>query len=297
MPVVCDVPIEMDDGTILRADVFLPEEDGKYPVIITLGPYAKGLSFQVGYKGSWDLMVAAYLRLRKARQRSMPTGSWSIPNGGLRTAMCLRMDGRGSGRSPGKLDLLSPRETQDVYSCIEWAGTQSWSSGKVGIHGISYYAINQWVVAAMQPPHLTAICVWEGAADWYCDWSRHGGILSQFDDPWFHGQVASVQHGVGECGAKSLATGEFVAGPETLSPETLKQNRAVAHDEELKRPLDGQYCRERSLEPSKVVVSLLSVANWGGMGCHPRGNFEGYLAAASTQKWLSVHGRLSSEQT
>ena len=161
----------------------------------------------------------------------------------------------------------------------------------------SYYAINQWVVAAMQPPHLTAICVWEGAADWYCDWSRHGGILSQFDDPWFHGQVASVQHGVGVCKAKSLATGEFVAGPETLSPETLKQNRAVAHDEELKRPLDGQYYRERSLEPSKVVVPLLSIANWGGMGCHPRGNFEGYLAAASTQKWLSVHGRLGSEQT
>ena len=60
MRVVWDVPIKMDDGTNLRADVFLPEEDGKYPAIITLGPYEKGLSFQVGYKRSWDRMVAAY---------------------------------------------------------------------------------------------------------------------------------------------------------------------------------------------------------------------------------------------
>jgi len=99
-----------------------------------------------------------------------------------------------------------------------------------------------------------------------------------------------VQHGVGERGAKSAATGGFVSGPETLSAEELDNSRVVPHDEELIRPLDDSYYRERSLEPSKVVVPLLSAANWGGMGCHPRGNFEGYLSAASTQKWLSVHG-------
>jgi len=48
MRIIWDTPIEMYDGTVLRADVFLPEKDGKYPVIITLGPYAKGLSFQGG---------------------------------------------------------------------------------------------------------------------------------------------------------------------------------------------------------------------------------------------------------
>ncbi len=96
----------------------------------------------------------------------------------------------------------------------------------VTVDGTPYYAINQWLVAALQPPHLTAICMWEGAADWYRDWSRHGGILSQFDDPWFDGQVASVQHGVSERGAKGQATREFVAGPKTLSPEVPISNRA-----------------------------------------------------------------------
>jgi uncharacterized protein len=291
MRIILDAPIEMDDGVILRADVFLPEREGEYPVIITLGPYGKGLSFQVGYKGSWDRMIAAYPEI--AQGTTAKYANWELVDPEKWTTdgyVCLRVDGRGSGRSPGKLDLLSRREIKDFYDCIEWAGTQLWSNGKVGINGISYYAINQWLVAALQPPHLTAICVWEGAADWYRDWSRHGGILSQFDDVWFDGQVASVQHGVGERGAKSVATGELVSGPETLSPEVLAKNRAVPHDEELQRPLDGAYYRERSLEPSKVVVPLLSAANWGGMGCHTRGNFEGYLTAASTQKWLSVHG-------
>ena len=54
-----DVPIEMDDGLVLRADVFRPIPDGKYPVILSYGPYAKGLAFQDGYPNQWQLMTAA----------------------------------------------------------------------------------------------------------------------------------------------------------------------------------------------------------------------------------------------
>jgi hypothetical protein len=43
-----DVPITMDDGLVLRADVYRPPQDGKYPVILSYGPYAKGLAFQEG---------------------------------------------------------------------------------------------------------------------------------------------------------------------------------------------------------------------------------------------------------
>jgi uncharacterized protein len=291
MRVVWDAPIEMDDGTVLRADLFLPEEEGNYPAIITYGPYGKGVAFQEGYKGAWDEMVATYPEITEGSTCAFQ--NWElvdpekwVPDG----YVCIRVDGRGSGRSPGKIDLLSPRETQDFYDCIEWAARQPWCNGKVGINGISYYAINQWQVAAQQPPHLAAICVWEGAADRYRDWARHGGILSQFGDPWFKGQVVSRQYGAGESGGRSRVTGELVAGPETLPPETLKANRVVPYEEELKRPLDGPYYRDHSADLAKVVVPLLSAANWGGMGLHTRGNFEGYLAAGSTQKWLEVHG-------
>ena len=52
-----DVAIEMDDGIVLRADVFRPPEDGRYPVILSYGPYAKGLAFQDGYPSAWNRMA------------------------------------------------------------------------------------------------------------------------------------------------------------------------------------------------------------------------------------------------
>src|SRR5207244_9187279 len=102
---------------------------------------------------------------------------------------CLRIDSRGAGRSPGRIEHFAPRETQDLYQCIEWAGVQPWSSGKVGLNGISYYAINQWHAASLQPLHLAAMCVWEGAADWYRDMTHHGGILCTFWANWYDMQV------------------------------------------------------------------------------------------------------------
>ncbi len=69
----------------------------------------------------------------------------------------MRVDARGWGRSPGYVDPYAMRGSRDFYNCIEWAGTQEWSSGRVGLLGISYFAIDQWLVAGLQPPHLTAM--------------------------------------------------------------------------------------------------------------------------------------------
>ncbi|HKX09641.1 MAG TPA: hypothetical protein VJN67_15690 [Stellaceae bacterium] len=51
-----DIPIAMDDGLVLRADLFRPVAEGRTPVILTYGPYAKGLSFQAGYPSAWALL-------------------------------------------------------------------------------------------------------------------------------------------------------------------------------------------------------------------------------------------------
>ena len=59
MTIDWDAPIEMDDGVVLRADVFRPSDGGKYPVIMSYGPYAKGLSMQEGYKSQWMRIVKA----------------------------------------------------------------------------------------------------------------------------------------------------------------------------------------------------------------------------------------------
>jgi predicted acyl esterase len=286
-----DVPIAMDDGLVLRADVFRPPRDGRYPVILTYGPYAKGLAFQDGYSSAWERMaqqhpdVTAGSSNKYQNWEVVDPEKW-VPDG----YVCVRVDSRGAGRSPGYIDHFSPRETRDFYDCIEWAGVQPWSNGKVGLNGISYYAINQWHVASLQPPHLAAICVWEGAADWYRDMTHHGGILCTFWANWYDMQVKTVQHGLGERGPRSRVTGELVCGPETLSEAELARNRCDFGNEILAHPLDDDYHKARSPDWSKITVPLLSAANWGGQGLHPRGNFEGFVRAASRDKWLEAHG-------
>jgi predicted acyl esterase len=286
-----DAPIPMDDGLILRADIFRPEKPGKYPVILSYGPYAKGLAFQEGYPSAWQKMVSEH--------PDVPYGSsnlfqnWEVvdpekwvPEG----YTCVRVDSRGCGRSPGYIDHFSPRETDDFYQCIEWAGVQPWSNGKVGLSGVSYFGINQWQVASRNPPHLAAMCIWEGAADWYRDMTHHGGILSTFWANWYDMQVKTVQYGLGERGPKSPATGALVCGDVTLSETELAKNRCQFGDDILAHPLDDEYHRARSAAWDKITTPFLSAGNWGGQGLHLRGNSESFIRAASKNKWLEMHG-------
>ncbi len=286
-----DMPIKMDDGLVLRADVFRPVEDGKYPVILTYGPYAKGQPFQVGYKASWERLIKAAPEVLEGSSNKYM--NWEVvdperwvPDG----YVCVRVNSRGAGRSPGYLSVQAPRDIEDMYQCVEWAGTQAWSNGKVGICGISHYAKNQWRLSPMKPPHLAALCIWEGGSDHYRELCRHGGILSDFIRSWFNRRILRVQHGVGERSVKSAVTGEYAAGPETLSEEELAKNRADTPAAPKKRRLWDEYYAERTADFSKIETPLLSAANWGGLGLHSRGNFEGWMRAGSKQKWLEVHG-------
>ncbi len=286
-----DVPISVSDGAILRADVYRPIADGRYGVLLSYGPYAKGLAFQEGYPSAWNRMVEEHPDVEAGSTNKYQ--SWEVadpekwvPDG----YVCVRVDARGTGRSPGFIDHFSPRETQDFYDCIEWAGMQPWSNGNVGLSGISYYGMNQWQVASKQPPHLAAMCVWEGASDWYRDATHHGGILSTFWANWYDMQVKSVQYGVGSRGAKNSNTGSWVCGDETFTDEELRRNRTNFGDTILAHPLDDDYHRERSGDWEQITVPLLSAGNWGGQGLHLRGNIEGYLRASSENKWLEMHG-------
>ena len=286
-----DASISMDDGLVLRADVFRPSDEGRHPVILSYGPYAKGLSFQEGYKSNWARLVKAAPEVLEGSSNNyqcwelVDPEKW-VPDG----YACVRVDSRGAGRSPGVIDIWSPREARDLYHCIEWAAAQPWSNGKVGLNGISYFATNQWQVAALRPPHLAALCIWEGFSDYYRELARHGGILSGFIDSWYERQILRMQHGVGERGARSVVTGEPVAGPETLAPEALAKNTTDPAGEALRRRLVDDYYRERMVDFARIQAPLLSAANWGGQGLHPRGNYEGFLAAGSKEKWLEVHG-------
>src|SRR5450759_4338526 len=103
---------------------------------------------------------------------------------------------RGAGKSPGRLDPNSPAEFRDFYDAIEWAGSQPWCNGKVGLTGISYHAAGQWRVTSMKPRYLAALLPWQGTYDFYADRTRQDGIFgSGFVRRWWTRSVLRNQHG------------------------------------------------------------------------------------------------------
>ncbi len=286
-----DVAIMMDDGVVLRANVFRPKGPGRFPVVMAQGVYGKDVHFADGFKPQWEKLLRLYPGLceegssgKYLRWETVDPERW-VRDG----YVVIHVDARGSGKSPGYLDPMSPREIQDYCSSIEWAGTQAWSNGKVGLIGISYYAATQWRVAALRPAHLAAIIPWEGRSDHYRDYGYHGGIMSNgFLNAWWPKQVLSNQHGSGRTPYRDRDDGLPTTGT-PLSEEMLAGNRCDYPAAMASHPLCDAWHKERSPDLARIDVPLLSAGNWGGPGNHLRGNIEAYLRAGSKKKWLSMH--------
>ena len=141
---------------------------------------------------------------------------------------------------------------------------------------------------------MAAIIPWEGMADYYRDRCRHGGILSnKFISFWWNRQVLVNQYG--KPGRSKLTfppDGPGARGQEDtiegdLSEEALKSNRKdQTEDNEANRFRDDDYYASKEFRLEDIEVPVLSVANWGGINLHLRGNAEGYTWAGSKFKYL-----------
>ncbi|HET8923186.1 MAG TPA: CocE/NonD family hydrolase [Candidatus Acidoferrum sp.] len=119
----------MRDGVILRADVLLPSESGRFPTLVYRTPYNKESA------------------LREAK-----TFSKAVARG----YAVVVQDARGRYASDGEF-MAYQNESRDGYDTIEWAAGQSWSDGNVGTFGLSYPGAVQWLAAIENPPHLKAM--------------------------------------------------------------------------------------------------------------------------------------------
>jgi hypothetical protein len=159
---------------------------------------------------------------------------------------------------------MSEQEAQDCYDLIEWAGTQSWSNGKVGMSGVSYLAWTQWRVASLNPPHLAAINPWEGVSDFYRELAFHGGIPETL----------------------------FMSWDWLMSFWAFAKNRAEDIVEMRKEhPLFDDYWAGKNADLSKISVPAFITASWSDQGLHTRGTLEAFKKISSRDKWLRVHGR------
>ncbi|KAK3628103.1 hypothetical protein LTR56_018840 [Elasticomyces elasticus] len=272
------VQLKSSDG-LVRVNVYRPNTDEKVPVLVTYAPYGKDIPYA-------DFHAKSFAEVNP--QQKSEHSVWETPDPAFWTKngyAVVRADERGTGQSPGFLDTMSRGTSEAFFEVVEWAAEQSWSSGKVGLLGISYYAGTQWRVAARQPKGLKAIVPWEGMSDYYRDRCRHGGILSnQFIGFWWNRQVITNQYGRPNRAASNW-------GPDTiegdLSEDELAKNRQdQTIDNVNNRFRDEDYYSSKDFDLADVKVPLLSVANWGGILLHLRGNVQGYMHAGSKLKYL-----------
>ncbi len=250
-----DVAVPMRDGKKIYIDVYRPEIEGEYPVLIAWGPYGKFGRVKYSYLGNTGLNDEDFNKYTKF-EAADPV--YWCRNGYI----IINADQRGSWNSEGELTFMSPQEVEDCYDLIEWAGTQSWSNGKVGMHGVSYLAWTQWKVAAAHPPHLAAINPWEGVSDFYRELATHGGIPETLFGRMWQGSVCF----------STTRVEDFV-------------------EMEKRHPLFDDYWASKNADLSQITVPAFVVASWTDHGLHNRGTLEGFKKIASKDKWLIVHGR------
>jgi uncharacterized protein len=259
--VLRDLPVVLRDGTTLRVNVVLPAGGGRFPVLMSAHPYGKdelprrrgrGYRVSVQYR---MLRQTSVVRFSALTGWEAPDPAWWTQHG-YAVANC---DLRGAGASEGSASLLSDTEAEDVCDLIEWAAAEPWSTGAVGLLGVSYLAISQWKAAALRPPALRAICPWEGFTDAYRDLFRPGGIRETgFTRMWNVGLRR-----VRQCYRLS------------------EQQRA--------RPLRDEWWRSLVPALQSIAVPALICASFSDNNLHSRGSFRAFEHIASTEKYLYTH--------
>jgi predicted acyl esterase len=255
-----DVRIALRDGSIVYADVFRPDRgDARVPAILSLGIYQKDKH--------WHPPADLEEKPNPHMVFEAANPLWWCP----RDYALVRIDTRGSGKSPGHSEPSSYQEALDYYDAIEWIAREPWCTGNIGLLGISYLASSQWRVAGLQPPSLKAIIPWEGRADQYRDQAYHGGIFAMgFLCTLF--AIEAAHHLLGE--------------PRAYNPDAFDNNLLWNY---MRNDLDSEYWRICSARWEKIEVPLYSAGNWSGFALHLRGNTEAFVNAASKHKKLRIH--------
>lgn len=266
-----DVWVPLRDGTRLSANIFRPKGEGPFPVVMAFTAYDKNKGpdqypklLRNSLKEDFDL---GSFEVSRWTSWEGPDPAFWVPNG----YALIYVDSRGFASSEGSPGTLSVQDRDDFYDAVEWAGMREWSNGNVGLNGVSYLAISQWVAASGNPPHLKAIISWEGQSDSFREVLYHGGIPEiAFTDFWIRKMRAG-------------------ANGNPLPPPFLFR---FAHQRPgLMRWVQQRPATRSGIDLPAIKVPALIAATWSDHGLHTRGSFEGFKRISSEQKWLYTHGR------
>lgn len=249
MKILKDVYVPMRDGIRIGVCIYLPDIEGRFPTLFAASPYQ--------YEADGVPHSSLFL------WHELGPVEWYTERG----YAYVHADVRGTGKSEGVYRFFDRAEQEDYYELIEWIARQPWSNGKVGGSGQSYYAMAQWLMAIMNPPHLACIAPDDGMVDFYRDSTYHGGIYSEFFCWWYNMVRANNFHR-----AAARPTGK--AMPEDVAWEFIS------------RPTVDEWWRERSPfeRLGEIRIPVLSIGHWGKLGLHLRGNILGYELVKGPKK-------------
>ncbi len=184
-----EVGIPMRDGVELAADLYLPAESGPAPCVVEVTPYGKENGFCVSDAELLQGHGYAF----------------------------LSVDVRGRGKSEGEWTAFV-NDPDDCHDVVEWAAAQPWSTGKVGMTGLSYMGWVQWAAASRRPPHLTCLVSTSAAGRWQQEIPYTNGAFQLYFAWWTYATRRRIPEGGDIDWEQVLATlpygelGEFING-------------------------------------------------------------------------------------
>lgn len=258
-----DIPVQMPDGVTLRVNLFLPGDiEGPFPVIMSAHPYGKD-AVPKRRLGRWSLNPQFRIMNQTAPLRISDQTSWEAPDPAWWAQhgyAVINMDTRGGGRSDGRGTLFSNQEADDISQVIAWAAAQPWSTGRIGMLGVSYLALSQYKVAALNPPALKAICPWEGFTDAYRDFFTPGGVVENgFARIWL-----------------------------LLSARVARLDGNLAA-ERRKHPLRDAWWEAITPDLSKITVPILECASFSDANLHSVGSMRAFQRVSSVDRYAYTH--------
>jgi uncharacterized protein len=257
-----DVEVPVRDGTVLRVNVYSPQGHGPFPVLLSAHPYGKD-NLPKRRKKRWSFSPQYRIMRQPCPVTFSSQTGWEAPDPAWwvrRGYVVVNADLRGAGASEGVGTLMSDQEGQDVYDLVEWAGAQPWSSGNVGMLGVSYLAISQYKAAALRPSSLKAMAPWEGFTDAYRDLFTPGGIVERgFSRIW-------------QAGLKRVMR----------AAEDIGEQRKL-------HPLRDEWWQSLVPDLEKITVPMLICASFSDNSLHSRGSFRAFEKVSSEDKFAYTH--------